>query len=88
MSVRPRLVGAKIFMGGKIDLQSMLAAYEQTLRGYPPPETTLIAFLEGTWMLKTGQELVLLGEAEDFTGIMLNFIRQGFDFQIGVSEDL
>lgn len=58
-----------------MNVNDMADAYEQVCRGYSVPDVMLIAYPEGTWLLSTGHEPQLLGEAKDFDRIMLEFLH-------------
>jgi hypothetical protein len=51
-----------------ITVAEMQAAYQEVMNGFTP-EVMIWAFPEGTWLIKKGEEPVLLGEEKDFESI-------------------
>ena len=60
-----------------LTVEDLAEAYAQTLGGYAEPDV-IVAYPEGTWLLQSGREPALLGEAGDFDGIMWGWLRSGF----------
>lgn len=49
-------------------------AYNQVLMNGFTPEVMVIAYPEGTWLLRLGEEPRLLGEEKDFEPIMFGML--------------
>ena len=49
-------------------------AYRQVLMQGFIPETVVIAYPEGTWLLKKGEEPQLIGDEKDFESIMFGML--------------
>src|SRR5664280_2424829 len=58
-----------------VDIDDIFDMYAKIWLNSPPPETMIIAYPEGTWLLRLGEEPVLLGEESDFDSIMLKALH-------------
>ena len=57
-----------------MDVEEMFDAYQQVLMNGFVPEVMVIAYPEGTWLLRLGEEPKLLGEKKEFEPIMLGML--------------